>query len=239
MQYKFYSFTMLFNLEEISSKNKRENMTFFVCLRYFFSVIFHKICILISGYYINKILSSTSYQVSYRRLLLHDLSKFSSSEFWPYAEHFYGEKKHEDQFHQAWFHHVQYNDHHYEHFIENYPSFAKLLWANSPIDSLIIHEMPDEAIVEMIADNLAASRSYEGQWPESKQKDGWKWMTNSFQRFKLHPNSQMKFVALLCALGYAQVLPNDFDWTSIKNANISNDEKIKLLQLEKLAQLNN
>ena len=36
--------------------------------------------------------------------------------FWPYAEHFYGEKKNEEEFHQAWLHHVKQNDHHYEHF---------------------------------------------------------------------------------------------------------------------------
>lgn len=210
-----------------------------VCIRYFWAVILHKICILIAGFRINKILRSTSYQVSYKRLLLHDLSKFSSSEFWPYAERFYGENKHEEEFHRAWLHHVYHNDHHSEHFIENYASIAKLLFANLQVNDLIIHEMPDEAILEMVADNLAATRSYQGFWPEGKKKDGWKWMTNSHEGFRLHPITHLKFTAFLCALGYARVLPEEFNWTLINKAKISNEEKMKILQLEKLAQLNN
>jgi hypothetical protein len=197
-------------------------------IRYFWAVILHKFCIIVAGIRINKAFRSTSYQVSYKRLLLHDLSKFSRSEFWPYAEHFYGEKKHEEEFHQAWLHHVYYNDHHWEHFIDDYP-----------VKNLVIHQMPDEAILEMVADNLAATRSYEGYWPNTQKKDGWKWMTDSFDRFKLHPITKLKFMAFLCALGYARVLPQEFDWKTIETANISNEEKTKLLQLQKLARLNN
>jgi len=209
-------------------------------IRYFWAVVLHKLCIIVAGIRINKILHSTSYRVSYKRLLLHDLSKFSRSEFWPYAEHFYGEKKHEEEFHQAWLHHVYHNDHHWEHFIDDYPSISKILMTtNSQPKNLIIHQMPDEAIIEMVADNLAATRSYEGYWPNTQKKDGWKWMTHSFDRFRLHPITKLKFTAFLCALGYARVLPQEFDWTIIENANISNEEKIKLLQLKKLARLNN
>jgi len=208
-------------------------------IRYFWAIIFHKFCILLAGFRINKILRLTSYQVSYKRLLLHDLSKFSRSEFWPYAEYFFGEKKNEEEFHRAWLHHVYYNDHHWEHFIENYPSISKILSNNHRLNNLTIHEMPDDAILEMVADNLAATRSYEGYWPDGKKKDGWKWMTNSFDKYRLHPITRIKFTAFLCALGYARVLPQQFDWNTIQNANISNEEKIKLLQLQKLDQLNN
>jgi len=208
-------------------------------IRYFWAVILHKICILIAGFRINKIFRSTSYQVSYKRLLLHDLSKFSRSEFWPYAEYFFGEKQNEEEFHRAWLHHVYHNDHHWEHFIENYPSISKLLSNNHQLNNLIIYEMPDEAILEMVADNLAATRSYEGYWPDRKKKDGWTWMTNSFDKYRLHPITRIKLTAFLCALGYARVLPQEFDWTIIENAKILNEEKIKLLQLHELAQLNN
>ena len=204
-------------------------------LRYFWAVILHKICILIAGIRINRLLRSTSYQVSYKRLFLHDLSKFSSSEFWPYAEHFYGEKRNSDEFHRAWLHHVDHNDHHSEHFIKDYRLIFKRLWKNEPLENLMISEMPDDAILEMVADNLAATRSYEGFWPERKK---WNWMTNSFNKFRLHPITKLKFTVFLCALGYTEVLPEEFDWTIIENANISNEEKIKLLQLKKLAHFN-
>jgi len=209
-------------------------------IRQFWKIIFHKLCILIAGFRINKILRPTSCQIPYKRLLLHDLSKFSRSEFWPYAEYFFRDKKNPEEFHQAWLHHVYHNDHHWEHFIDDYPSISKILMTtNSQPKNLIIHQMPDEAILEMVADNLAATRSYEGYWPNTQKKDGWKWMTDSFDRFRLHPITKLKFTAFLCALGYARVLPQEFDWTIIENANISNEEKIKLLQLKKLARLNN
>jgi hypothetical protein len=64
-------------------------------------------------------------------------------------------------------------------------------------------------------------------------------MTNSFDKYRLHPITRIKFTAFLCALGYARVLPQEFDWTIIENAKILNEEKIKLLQLHELAQLNN
>lgn len=211
--------------------------TVVVFIRYVWAVIFHKFCILLAGIRINKIFRLTSYQVPYKRLILHDLSKFSRSEFWPYAEYFYGEKKPEE-FHQAYLHHVHHNDHHWVHFIGNYASIAKNL-SNIDESNLTIREMPDDAILEMIADNLAASRSYDGFWPDGKKKDGWKWMTNSFNGHKLHPITKMKFTAFLCALGYEKILPQPFDWTTIENANISNDEKKRLLKLQEIAQLTN
>jgi hypothetical protein len=208
-------------------------------IRYFWEVVFHKLCILLAGIRVNKTLSSTPYQVPYTRLILHDLSKFSRSEFWPYAEHFLGNKKKPEEFHQAWLHHVHYNDHHWEHFVENYASVAKNITNNDPLDNLIIHEMPDEAILEMLSDNLAASRSYEGYWPNGTSKDGWKWMTNAYNRHKLHPITRIKFGAFICALGYEKILPQKFDWTTIEKANISNEEKRKLLKLQELAQSTN
>ena len=205
--------------------------------RYLWAVILHKICIIIAGFHVNTTLQSTSYRVSFKRLLLHDLSKFSRSEFWPYAEYFFGETTRTclENFDRAWLHHVEHNDHHWEHFIENYSSIAQRLRKNEHVNDLIIHEIPEEAILEMIADNLAATRSYEGFWPETKRKDGWKWMSKSFDDFRLHPNTKMKFTAILCALGYGRVLPEQFDWTSINKSNMTKDEKSRLVQLKELA----
>lgn len=208
-------------------------------IRYFYAVIVHKLCIILAGIQLNRILRSTSYQVSHQRLILHDLSKFSPSEFWPYAEYFYGKKNNDEEFHQAWLHHAEHNDHHSEHFIQDYRRISKRLGTKEFNEDLIISEMPDQAILEMVTDNMAATRSYEGFWPESKKKDGWKWMSNAFDRFHLHDNTKMKFSAILCAIGYARVLPNEFDWTSIDKSNMSNEDKLRLSQLKTLADLNN
>ena len=99
--------------------------------------------------------------------------------------------------------------------------------------------MPDDALLEMVVDNVAATRSYEGYWPTGVRRGGWIWMTQYFAQFVLHPTTRIKFGALLCALGYAQVLPNEFDWTSIHQTNIPTQDRVKLAQLETLAKLNN
>ncbi|CAF0889802.1 unnamed protein product [Didymodactylos carnosus] len=186
-----------------------EDISCFV--RYLWTVIFHKLMVFIAGVRINIRLNGTGYQVSYKRLLLHDMSKFSIAEFWPYAIHFCGKAKEKETFHKAWLHHVASNDHHWEHFIPNYSDISNQLW-NEPQLAQPPKEIPDDALMEMIADNIGATRSYEGHWP-TKYK--WTWLTNYYDKYILHLHSRIKMSALLCALGYADVLPSPFDWDSI------------------------
>lgn len=178
-----------------------------IFFQYLWEVLKQEYFILVTGLRINRLLCSTSYHVSCRRLLLHDLSKLGRAEFWPYAEHFCGSKsvnnqKNDDLFHAAWLHHVAHNDHHCEHFIENYDQMAKPLWGHPDLAKHSLREMPDAALLEMVVDNIAATRSYEGYWPNGADKSGWTWMTKSFDHFILHPTTRIKFGALLCALGY-------------------------------------
>ena len=44
----------------------------------------------------------------------HDESKWSEEEFEPYAQHFYGDKKNDFEFEEAWKHHWMHNEHHPE-----------------------------------------------------------------------------------------------------------------------------
>ncbi|CAF2964711.1 unnamed protein product [Rotaria sp. Silwood2] len=159
--------------------------TVVVFFQYLWEVLKHKYFIIVAGLRINRLLRSTSYRVSYKRLLLHDLSKFERAEFWPYAEHFCGKKgvnsKNDDAFHVAWLHHVAHNDHHWEHFIANYSQIAKQVRNHSELAQHFIREMPDDALLEMVVDNVAASRSYEGYWPNGAKKDGWTWMTKWYE----------------------------------------------------------
>ncbi|CAF1298939.1 unnamed protein product, partial [Rotaria sordida] len=134
-----------------------------IFFQYLWAVLKHKYFIIVAGLGINRLLRSTSYQVSYKRLLLHDLSKLGRAEFWPYAEYFCGKKcvnqKRDDAFHVAWLHHVAHNDHHWEHFISNYAQIAKQIRNHPELAQNFIREMPDDALLEMIVDNVAASRS--------------------------------------------------------------------------------
>jgi hypothetical protein len=44
----------------------------------------------------------------------HDDSKWSEEEFEPYAQHFYGDKKNDFEYEEAWKHHWTHNEHHPE-----------------------------------------------------------------------------------------------------------------------------
>ena len=79
--------------------------TVVVFLQYLWEVLKHEYFIIVAGLQINRLLRSASYQISYKRLLLHDLSKLGRAEFWPYTIHFCGkknvDKKSNDAFHIA------------------------------------------------------------------------------------------------------------------------------------------
>lgn len=68
---------------------------------------------------------------------------------------------------------------------------------------------PDEAVVEMVVDWLAASRAYEGTWPCCGGH--WHWLEHGWDRVKLHPENKALAGSLVCALGYASSIPG-FDW---------------------------
>ena len=142
-----------------------------------------------------------------------------------------------EEFKQAWIHHVEHNDHHVEHFIENY---SKLIDRLDQESNLIIRPMPDEAIVEMIVDQIAASVSYEKSWPKTKKKDGWSWMKNNYQFFRLHPETKVKFSILLMAIGFQSIISSSIDWlTMVEKSSLSDKDKKKLFQLKYLIEKNN
>lgn len=91
----------------------------------------------------------------YKRGLLHDLSKFSKTEFWSSARYFNGKsspidsEKRAKGYSLAWQHHKGHNPHHWEYWIDNVGSRR-----NDPI------EMPYEYVVEMICDWVSASIVY-------------------------------------------------------------------------------
>src|SRR5207253_258745 len=81
------------------------------------------------GTWVNFRLAPTRLSLSYSRLLCHDWVKFLPAEFFPYVD-FYSKDPSKRpaadrvRFAQAFRHHYQRMDHHYEHFLE--PSAAVL-----------------------------------------------------------------------------------------------------------------
>jgi hypothetical protein len=84
------------------------------------------------------------------RLLVHDLSKFLPSEFFPYASFFYGTGGH-DEFHATFVKHWHRNPHHWEHWLrlrntdEGYRPRAL--------------RMPPGLVKEMVADWVGAGKA--------------------------------------------------------------------------------
>jgi len=97
----------------------------------------------------------------YRQGLLHDLSKYSPSEFWVGVKYFQGNRspnnaEREDKgYSSAWLHHKGRNKHHYEYWIDY--STHEIPGGMAPVP------MPDRYIAEMVMDRIAASKVYEGE----------------------------------------------------------------------------
>ncbi len=93
------------------------------------------------------------------RGLLHDLSKFSPTEFIPGVRYYLGtrspnEAEREDKgFSTAWMHHKGRNRHHFEYWTDYRPETKRI----EPV------KMPLVFIKEMFCDRVAASKIYQGK----------------------------------------------------------------------------
>lgn len=95
----------------------------------------------------------------YKQGLLHDLSKYSPTEFRVGARYFQGNRspnnaEREDMgYSAAWLHHKGRNKHHFEYWFD---------YQEDQPGKLVPVPMPDRYIAEMIMDRIAASKVYEG-----------------------------------------------------------------------------
>ena len=121
-------------------------------------------------------------------LLVHDLSKLSPIEAAGYSRHFYGGKD-PQAFLSAWHHHTRYNPHHPEYWVASFANKHLGIAVGDPLP------MPDQYILEMVADWMGASRSYEGHWPDGTRH--WKWLEKNWRDLPLHPKTRLKVLDLL------------------------------------------
>lgn len=95
----------------------------------------------------------------YRQGLLHDLSKYSPSEFLTGVHYYQGTRspnaaeRDKNGYSAAWLHHKGRNKHHFEYWID----FSKINMG------LAGCKMPVNYLVEMVMDRIAASRVYRGK----------------------------------------------------------------------------
>lgn len=90
--------------------------------------------------------------------ILHDLSKFSPTEFFPYAKKFYSTAKDENteiQWKYAWLHHQHKNKHHWNYWVVDQHKREAL-------------PMPKKYMIEMLCDWRSSSRKWGRKIKESK-----------------------------------------------------------------------
>lgn len=100
--------------------------------------------------------------------ITHDLSKFSWTEFSESVKYYQGGKsspipviKNKNGYSKAWQHHKGRNPHHYEYWTDNYDNGTTCI------------KMPYNYVLELIADYLAAGRTYNGKSFTIKNEIEW------------------------------------------------------------------
>lgn len=95
----------------------------------------------------------------YKQGILHDMSKYSPTEFWVGVRFFQGNRspnnaeREEKGYSSAWLHHKGRNKHHYEYWIDY--SIHAIPGGMAPAP------MPEKYVVEMFMDRIAASKVYQ------------------------------------------------------------------------------
>ena len=130
----------------------------------------------------------------YRQGLLHDLSKYSPTEFLVGARYYQGDRspneaeRLEKGYSAAWLHHKGRNRHHYEYWTDYNPQTKRI----EPV------KMPRKFVAEMFCDRVAASKTYQGA--AYTQRHPWEYYDRSRDHYLLHPETRKLLETLLIIL---------------------------------------
>ena len=126
-----------------------------------------------------------------RQGLLHDLSKYSPSEFLPGARFYVGTRSPNEAEREeygvslAWMHHKGRNRHHFEYWTDYNPKTKQ----PEPV------KMPLRYVAEMFCDRVAASKIYQGK--DYKPDSALKYFMRGKARRKIHPETSALLEKLL------------------------------------------
>ncbi|MBC2741567.1 MAG: hypothetical protein HGJ93_00580 [Desulfosarcina sp.] len=112
------------------------------------------------------------------RAVIHDLSKFRPSEWFPYAATFYapdGSKQYKETpvFNRAWLLHQHRNPHHWQFWL-----------LRMDRGNIVTIEMPEHYALEMLADWMGAGRAITGRWECAE------WYASNKNKIILHENTR-------------------------------------------------
>ena len=122
------------------------------------------------------------------RGLMHDMSKFRPSEWFPYVYNFYGRptsyKEVDCAFDLAWLLHQRRNDHHWQFWLLAYDDGGDRRIRMSP-----------DAVVEMVCDWIGAGRA------QGHGNDVHNWYEQNKNKMQLHPHVRAYVETLLKEIG--------------------------------------
>jgi len=117
--------------------------------------------------------------------LLHDLSKYSLTEFIPSVRFYDGHRspnaidRRLNGYSRAWLHHKGRNRHHYEYWID---------FMGEPVNGAFPCKMPLRFVAEMVCDRRAACIAYHGS--DYTQADAWNYYVRTKHLVIIHPDSR-------------------------------------------------
>ena len=132
----------------------------------------------------------------YKQGILHDMSKYSPSEFWVGIKYYQGNRSPNNAereaigYSSAWLHHKGRNKHHYEYWIDY--SIKEISGGMAPAP------MPNKYIFEMLMDRIAACKVYNGK--KYTNASPWEYYSVGKEKAPIHPETKAALEKLLYML---------------------------------------
>lgn len=124
----------------------------------------------------------------YKQGIMHDMSKFSPTEFFESVKYFQGTRspidacKEINGYSMAWFHHRGRNKHHWEFWVDDFEK------------GFIPKKMPFKYVLEMSCDFLGAARAYMGK--DFTMQAEYDWWLKKKEKVKMHEDT-LKLISTL------------------------------------------
>lgn len=120
----------------------------------------------------------------YYQGLVHDLSKYSPTEFGESIKYYTGTRspidvcKEKNDYSEAWFHHRGRNKHHYEYWYDRFDNGGYAC------------KMPWKYVLEMVCDYLGAGAAYSGGIKKLSMESELKWWKDKAKIAAIHPETK-------------------------------------------------
>ena len=131
----------------------------------------------------------------YRQGLLHDLSKYSPTEFWAGVKYYQGDRSPNEAqrlecgYSAAWLHHKGRNRHHLEYWIDYSPTGSHQIAGT---------KMPVRYVAEMFIDRISASKNY--QKDKYTDRSALDYYMHGRSHYLIHPDTEALIHYLLLML---------------------------------------